>query len=309
MSKLTPPRLEGIVVLPNGRHLGFAEFGVPSERAILWFHGTPGARRQVPPAARALAEKEKVRLIGVERPGAGSSTAHLYPNVRAFARDVEVLIDQLGVTRCALIGLSGGGPYALACAHDMPSRVVAAAVLGGVAPSQGKEATQGGLIDLAVRLEPLLRYGHPALTGVITGLVLGLYPVSSQVFDLVIGTFPEGDRRVFRSPMIKEMFIDDLVRGATRGLRAPSYDALLFARDWGFSLRAIRVPVRIWHGDADFLVPLEHAHRMAKLIPDAEVYVRPGESHLGGFGAAAEVMTTLLDLWPRRRSNARGDRR
>lgn len=301
MSKLTPPRIEGTVALPDGRDLGFAEFGVPSERTILWFHGTPGARRQVPPAARALAEKRKVRLIGVERPGAGSSTPHQYPNVRGFTRDVEVLLDRLGVERCALIGLSGGGPYVLACAHDMPSRVVAAAVLGGVAPSQGKEAAPGGLVDLAVRLEPLLRHGQAALTGLITGLVLGLYPVSSPVFDLVIDSFPEGDRRVFRSPMMKEMFIDDLVRGATRGLRAPSYDALLFTRDWGFSLRAIRTPVRIWHGDADFMVPLEHGHWMAKLIPDAEVHVRPGESHLGGFGAAEEVMTTLLNLWPRRR--------
>jgi pimeloyl-ACP methyl ester carboxylesterase len=305
MSKLIPPRVEGTVVLPDGRHLGFAEFGVPSERAILWFHGTPGARRQVPPAARALAEEKAVRLIGVERPGAGSSTPHLYRNVRGFAPDVEVLMDRLGVKRCALIGLSGGGPYVLACAHDMPSRVVATAVLGGVAPSQGKEATPGGLVDLAVRLEPLLRFGHPALTGLITSLVLGLYPISSPIFDRVVDTFPEGDRRVFRSPMMKEMFIDDIVRGATRGLRAPSYDALLFTRDWGFSLRAIRTPVRIWHGDADFLVPLDHAYRMAKLIPDAEVYVRPDESHLGGFGAAVEVMTTLLDLWPRRRSRGR----
>ena len=93
------------------------------------------------------------------------------------------------------------------------------------------------------------------------------------------------------------MFLDDIFSGARRGMAAPILDFLLFAKPWGFSIRDISVPVRWWHGDADNIVPLAHGEHMVSLIPDAELYVRPKESHLGGFGAAEEVLVRLLAVW------------
>jgi pimeloyl-ACP methyl ester carboxylesterase len=107
---------------------------------------------------------------------------------------------------------------------------------------------------------------------------------------------------VFAHPEIKAMFLDDLFVGSRRGIAAPVLDFLLFARSWGFSVRDITVPVRWWHGDADTFVPLAHGQHMVSLIPDAELYVRPGESHLGGFDAAEVVLTTLLAVWDERNS-------
>jgi pimeloyl-ACP methyl ester carboxylesterase len=85
-------------------------------------------------------------------------------------------------------------------------------------------------------------------------------------------------------------------------------DFLLFARPWGFSVRDITVPVRWWHGDADNIVPLAHAEHMVSLIPDAELYVRPGESHLGGFAAAEEVLAMLMAVWDERDSVSGAER-
>lgn len=293
-----PPRIEGAIVLPDGRKLGFAEFGAAHGKPVFWFHGTPGARRQIPPEARLAAQERGVRLIGIDRPGVGDSTPHLYPSFRTWARDVAGAADCLGLGRFGLIGLSGGGPYVLACAHALPERVVAGAVLGGVAPALGPEAASGGAVSLAVPFTPLFNTLHEPLGVLLTALVWALRPVSSPAFNLVARLFPPGDRAVFARPEMKAVFIDDIMNGSRWGLRAPIYDLLLFCRPWGFRLRDIRVPIRFWHGDSDHLVPLEHARHQARLVPNSRLYVRHGESHLGGLGAAEEVLDAILSLWP-----------
>ena len=302
--KPRPPRIEGTIVLPDDRRLGFAEFGAPNGKPVFWFHGTPGARRQIPPEARLAAQKRGVRLIGVDRPGVGDSTPHLYPSFRAWAGDVAAAADDLGVGRFGLIGLSGGGPYVLACAHALPERVVAGAVLGGVAPTLGPEAAPGGAVRIAVPLTPLLSTLHEPLGVLLTALVWALRPVSSPAFNLVARLFPPGDRVVFARPEMKAVFIDDIMHGSRWGLRAPIYDLLLFCRPWGFRLRDIRVPIRFWHGDSDHLVPLEHARHQARLVPNSRLHVRPGESHLGGLGAAEEILDAILSLWPESRNQS-----
>jgi len=292
-----PPRLEGTVVLPDRRTLGFAEFGPPHGKAVFWFHGTPGARRQIPPEARLAAEELGVRLIGIDRPGVGDSTPHLYASLLGWATDMEAVADRLGIGRFGLIGLSGGGPYVLACARALPERVVVGAVLGGVAPTQGPEAPHGGLVRLAVPFAPMLAALHEPLGVMLTMLVWVLRPAASPGFNLFMRLSPAGDQAVFARPEMKAMFLDDLLHGSRWGLRAPIYDVLLFARPWGFHLRDIEVPIRFWHGDADHMVPLAHGQHQARLIPDAALYVRPGESHLGGLAAAEEVLAAILALW------------
>lgn len=302
-----PPVIEGRIVLPDDRRLGFAEFGVPTGKPVFWFHGTPGARRQIPPPARLAAQELGVRLIGIDRPGVGDSTPHLYPSLLAWARDIEITADHLGLRRFGLIGLSGGGPYVLACAAALPERVVAGAVLGGVAPARGPDAAPGGLVRLASHFEPLFRYGHEPLGIMLTILAWGLRPVASPAFNLFARLSPPGDRAFFARPEMKAFFLDDLLHGSRFGLRAPIYDLLLFSRPWGFRLRDVRPPIRFWHGDADHLVPLRHAAHQARRVPDATLYIRRGESHLGGLAAAEEILGTILSFWPsaqRRRPTA-----
>lgn len=301
MSVVIPePRVERTVDLIDGRSIGVAEFGPPDGPAILWFHGTPGARRQVPPAARRLADSEGVRIIGVERPGVGASTPHLHRDVRGWAEDVEQVLEALDVGQFGLIGLSGGGPYVLACSHELSDRVVAAVVLGGVAPTEGPDAVPGGMVDLAHRFRlPLGWMRVPIGTGMTWAARL-LRPVEGAALDLYARISPEGDRRAFESPGMKQMFLDDLGRGAAGvGLLSVTTDVVLFTRHWGFSVRDITVPVRFWHGDADNMVPLKHARHLVDLMPDAELIVRPDESHLGTLVVGDDAVRTVLGFWDR----------
>jgi pimeloyl-ACP methyl ester carboxylesterase len=263
---------------------------------VFWFHGTPGARRQIPHAARIAAHARGVRLIGIDRPGVGSSTPHLYGRILDWADDFAVVADRLGVEECALIGLSGGGPYALACCAALPERITAAAVLGGVAPTKGPDATTGGVVGRTALFAPILtRLRTPAAVG-FASFVWALRPFTSPVYDLYARISPEGDSRLFARPEIKTMLLDDIQTGSFPGMRGPVFDLILFWRPWGFSLRDLRVPVHFWHGDTDNIVPLAHGEHMASLVRDASLTVRPGQSHLGGFGAADEVLDVLFQM-------------
>lgn len=106
--------------LPGGRRLGYAEFGDPSGDPVLWFHGAPGGRRQLPLLGRRAAEKLKLRVVLLGRPGSGLSDPHPYDAIADWATDVTHVADALGAERLAVVGLSGGGPYALACAAVPP---------------------------------------------------------------------------------------------------------------------------------------------------------------------------------------------
>jgi pimeloyl-ACP methyl ester carboxylesterase len=299
---MSEPRLEGVYRLGGGRRIGFAEYGRPDGRVIFWFHGTPGGSRQIAPSAREAAQQLDVRLIALDRPGIGDSTAHAYRNIAEWADDVGDIADRLGVGRFACVGLSGGGPYVLACAARHPKRMVAGAILGGVAPTVGAEAIDGGVVGFARRFAPLISAFHGAAGHALHPLVRLALPVRSQVFDLYMAISPEGDKRVFRQPEMKAMFIDDIVRGTRRQAHAPVLDLVLFTRDWGFAVCDIIVPIRLWQGDADHIVPMAHAEHLASLIPNVELKIRRGESHLGALDAAEEIFGKLLELWPNERA-------
>jgi len=292
-----PPEREHAVELASGRKLGVAEFGPAEGRTIFWFHGTPGARRQVPPAARRLARSENLRVIGVERPGVGKSTPHLYRAISEWADDVDELADLLRVDRFGLAGLSGGGPYALACAHAFPDRVVAGAVLGGVAPTCGPEAAPGGAVRLAVAFEPLITLLREPLGEMFTRTVQALRPLSDHAFDLYVRFAPEGDKRVLGDRAIRETFIEDMMLGSQDNLRSFFYDLILFSRPWGFSVREIKVPIHFWQGDDDNLVPPEHAEHLTRLVPGSRLIRDPSGGHLAGLGMAEEAIRFVLSEW------------
>lgn len=290
--RVEKPRTEGRFYLPGGRRLGYAEFGDPSGDVVLWFHGTPGGRRQFPLLGRRAAEKLGLRVVLLGRPGSGLSDSHPYEQIADWATDVTHVADALGADRLAVVGHSGGGPYALACAAVPPlaSRVVAVAVLGGVVPSVGPDALATGAINLARRFAPVLSELRRPLAGTISAVITPMIPLAHYVFQAYAATTPEGDRRVLHDPEMEGMFVDDLVLVARGRWQAIVDDARLFGRDWGFRLADVSAPVRWWHGDSDNIVPLRDAKAAVALLPDAELILRTEESHLGGFATADEVL-------------------
>ncbi len=293
---MTPPSWRTRTLkLGDGRTVGIAEFGPKDGFPILWFHGTPGARRQVPAAAAEYAHERGVRIVGVERPGIGRSSPHHYGRIIDFAADAEQVMDLLGIDQAGLIGLSGGGPYVLAVCSALPDRIVAAAVLGGVGPSAGPEKVSGGgVIPVLRKLKPILGLvREPVAWAMSAGLKLAA-PVAGPIFNIYMAIGPRSDREFLARPEMREMFLDDLLSAGRESFRAVAYDAVLFSRWWGFDIAGISAPVYLWHGDTDLVIPLVHGERMAALIPNSRLSVVPGQGHLAMLDAAEEAIDLIL---------------
>lgn len=294
------PLREDAMTLTDGRTLGWAEYGDPHGRPVLLFHGTPGARRQVAPDSGRAAAERGLRLISIERPGAGWSTPHLYGAVRDWARDVAQFTERLGLARFACIGLSGGGPYTLACAHELADRIPVVAVLGGLGPTSGPEAAPG-YTRLLGHLHPLLRTVARPGSWALAKLLGVAAPAAPLVGPHLHHLFPKSDRPVLQDPRNLEVLIDSIMAGLEGDFRAPFYDLVLFGRDWGFALSDIEVPVHFWAGEQDAIVPTCHATHQAKLIKNAKVVYKPGEGHFAGYTEMAVVMDAIVAAWPRSR--------
>ena len=291
------PKLEGNIAVASQRQLGFAEFGDPQGRAIFWLHGTPGARRQIPTEARVFAEQQGIRLIGIDRPGIGSSTPFQYANVGEFAYDLETMADVLGIGQMMVVGLSGGGPYTLGCAAALPDRVLAVGVLGGVAPTVGPDAISGGVMGFGTTVAPLIEVAGFPLRMAASALIQLIRPVATPALYAYARISPEADRRLLVRPEFRAMFLDDLLNGSRKQMAAPFADVVVFARDWGFRLDEVKVPVRWWHGDRDHIVPFAHGEHVVAKLPDAELIPIPGESHLAGLGRAEEILQSMVKMW------------
>ena len=281
------------------RYLGVSEWGpAHADKNVVWFHGTPGARRQVPEQARRYAHEHGVRLVSVDRPGVGLSTPHLYDRLVQYGDDLGPALERLGIDRFSVVGLSGGAPYALAMAHAFGNRVPTVGILGGVVPSGGDEGAAGGLVGIANRFRGLLPLMSEPAGAALTGLIKAVDKVSFLGPTLLKAyglTTPPLDREFLAQPENVEMFLDDIVNSGRHGMRAVVFDGVLFTRDWGFSVRDVTQRVTWWHGDADNIVPLSHAHHIVPLLPNAELRVQHGGGHLSGLGFGAEVLRTVLD--------------
>lgn len=299
MIPIDRPKLEGSIAVGDKRRrrIGFSEFGTHDGPAVVWLHGTPGARRQIPPEAREYAEHRGFRLIGLDRPGVGSSTAHSYDSIADFTVDFQTVLNTLGIDRFSVVGLSGGGPYTLAVSHFLADRVVSTGVVGGVAPVNGPEAIHGGAVELAQYAVPLLNVaGRPIGSALST--VLGFArPVADPAISLYGRLSPEADRELLSRPEFRAMFLDDLLHGGSRRMEAPFADLKLFVRDWGFRVADVRAHVHWWHGDKDNIIPLAHGEHMVELLPNAELHTLHGQSHISGLGNSIEILDTLLEPW------------
>ena len=125
------------IAAPDGRRLE-VELSGPDEGQPLIFHnGTPMAGRVFAPMVAQGAERD-VRHIAYSRPGYGGSERDAGRTVADCAWDVAAIADELGIERFFTIGLSGGGPHALASAALLPDRVIAVATMGSVAPRRAE---------------------------------------------------------------------------------------------------------------------------------------------------------------------------
>lgn len=265
------------MTLADGRTLGFADYGDPQGRPVIGFHGTPGSRLMLR-IADETARRQQVRLIAPDRPGFGLSDPMPERRYPDFARDVEALLDHLRLDRVALAGVSGGGPYALACAARMADRISHALVVSGVAPLVGPDATPG----LSRRHRIIFAWGAraPRLLRAVTGYAQRVWKRDPDaVFRRIVAMNPPVDRAIMTRPEVRDTLIAALRDAFRRGGGPAATEIALFGRPWGFRLQDVRVPVGLWHGEADRLVPARMGRHIAGRLPHCRASFIGGAGH------------------------------
>jgi pimeloyl-ACP methyl ester carboxylesterase len=236
-----------------------------------------------------------IRLISFDRPGYGQSDRLPGRRVADVAEDVSAIADACGIGQFAVVGRSGGGPHALACAAILPHRVTRAAVLVGLAPPSAD-----GLDWLAGMAASNIVHYTTAAAGV-DALAAWLGPAAdairadpAELLGRLRGELPDPDRQVVSNPAIRTM----LTASYSEALRASAYgwvdDTLAFLARWGFSLASVTAPVLVWHGENDVFSPASHAVWLATRLSGATVIVQSGAAHFAAIDVLPDVLRWLV---------------
>jgi pimeloyl-ACP methyl ester carboxylesterase len=290
---MTGGRLDQSISLADGRTLGYAEYGSEEGPAVLFFHGVPGSRLDAPELWPE--EPDGVRVIAPDRPGFGLSNFRPGRRMTDWASDIAALADELGLERFRVVGFSGGGPYALAVAHDLPDRVLAAAVVSGGGPVEGKHSL-AGMNRVNRVIFTLARTAPAALRPLVALQARGMKRHPERIMDQAARDrrLPQADRDVFADPRIRALMLAAGPEAFRQGGRGVVQEASLIARPWGFDPGTIAPPVLIWHGDADTHVPVALARAVAARIPECRLEVYPGEGHFIVPRHWDEILAALL---------------
>ena len=264
----------------DGRNLRVREAWNANGPAVVIHHGTPSAGLFFEPWVRD-AEERGIRLIAHDRPGYGGSDQHPERIVASVVPDVEDILDHLGIERYATWGISGGGPHALACAA-LSERCVAAAALASVAPynAEGLDFTAGMGEDNVYEFELAIDKGRDALielTKQNAQMMLAAAP--EQIFAGLQSLVSDVDKAVMTDAFARYMY-DSTHVGIGPGIEGWLDDDMVFVKDWGFDVRSIDVPVLIYQGRQDRMVPYGHGEWLASQIPGAEMPPSDEEGHL-----------------------------
>jgi pimeloyl-ACP methyl ester carboxylesterase len=265
---------------PGGRTLRVLEDGDPSGVPLIAHHGTPGSRllyrRWVDDAS-----DRGIRLIAYDRPGYGGSDRDAGRSVADVAADVTAIADALGLDRILTQGRSGGGPHALACAALLGDRVAAAATLASVAPYDAD-----GLDFLAGMGEDNVEELGAAVEGA-GALAPWLETVAPHLLEADPDELAEGLKSLLSPPdvaVINDGLAAELIAVTGAGIRATRDgwldDDLAFVKPWGFEVGSISVPLQLWQGRQDLMVPAAHAEWLAEHIPGVDVRFSDDDGHL-----------------------------
>ena len=277
------------VALPDGRAMSFHSWGPTDGPLLIHFHGVPGSRLELAPAAAALGAGG-VRVVAPDRPGIGHSDPAPGRGMVDCAADAIALADRLGVERFAVSGFSAGGPYALALAASYPDRVTAVLLMSSAGDPSTPDVDRG--VVASERLLSRLAQRKPAVAralwrgtrtvlrhrpALVTGSLLSTAPADAAWFDAE------------KARQVSETLLESLRQGTDAMVEdyGRCYDL------WDFDPRAVRAPVTAWHGEVDQLVPMRLAEHLQAELPDATLHRLPGTGHIGTLRITADVLAAV----------------
>jgi pimeloyl-ACP methyl ester carboxylesterase len=283
--------------LPDGRQLQVTVSGPDGGRTLLWLHGTPGSAHQAAFIASPV-HARGWRLVTFSRPGYPGSTRASGRSVADVVGDASAVLDAVGARQALVAGVSGGGPHALACAALLPHRIAAALSVCSVAPStvagldflagMGEDnVTEFSLaLDGAQALRPFVDQGNDELRSVTPDLIV----------ESLSSILPDVDKACITGDL-GEQFAESFRAAAAGTSDGWLDDDLAFTRPWGFDLADVEVPVSLWQGDADLMVPFSHGQWLSEHIPGVHAHLLRGEGHLSiTIGALEQMLEELGHL-------------
>jgi pimeloyl-ACP methyl ester carboxylesterase len=264
------------VTLHDGRRIAIADFGTSTGAPVFYFHGFPGSRLEAGLVHHAAVDR-RVRLVALDRPGYGHSDFR--PHTLAdWPDDVVEVADALGLGRFAILGVSGGAPFALACAAALAARVSATAVVGGLGTTIA--ADDFARLNMFARTSFRLARFAPPLSRTVNSVLAAVLRRRPELLTTLLATrIPASDRVVLADPEVAATLAASLREALRAGSRGPSHELSVLARPWNFDVTAVRGPCYVWHGEQDTTVPVEMGRRLASLIPGCSAIFLPGEGH------------------------------
>jgi pimeloyl-ACP methyl ester carboxylesterase len=263
--------------LADGRLLRVYDSGERADAlTVLWHNGSPHTGAPIEPL-RAATEARGMRLVTYARPSYGGSSPLAGRDVASAAGDVAQIADALGIARLAVLGHSGGGPHALACAALEPELVLGAVVLATPAPFDGSDDWYAGMA------------APGALRAASDGPEARRRHAESEEFDPAI--FTAADWAALEGAW--GALGDDAVRAGENGPDGLIEDDLAFVSPWGFDLGSIEVPVLIVQGGEDRVIPRGHAERLARACPASELWLRGSAGHVSVLEAVPDALDWL----------------
>lgn len=263
----------GEMTLRDGRSLGYCEFGISDGIPVVYLHGWPACRLEAclySEAAVALG----VRLISIDRPGFGRSQFLPKRTLLDWPSDVRELAGHLGLDSFHLLGHSGGGPYAAACARELDDLLKGVAIVAGLSPMSERRTREG--MRMMNRILLSSGRGAPWFVDLMMKLTrkMGQDP---EKMRKSLGDLPEVDRLLIERflPEVMEITGEAFVQG-TRGATA---EGRIYASPWGFELSEITVPLAIWQGTLDVNVSRSNSEIYHEAIPGSRLEIVEGEGH------------------------------
>jgi pimeloyl-ACP methyl ester carboxylesterase len=270
--------------------VAWSEFGDPIGAPVLWCHGGLSSRLDIALVDSTLLAAG-ARVISPDRPGIGSSERRKGRSVRDFAEDAAAVLDAAGVERCAVAGWSAGGPYALACAARLPDRVSAVATIGGMAPLFSRAQRR----ELGLAADRLLISLSRRAPWLATATLTPTRFVSAKRYRKRLLRSVPGPDRVVLEPLPTDRVAAAGLAAFHQGVGGTVDDYRAFGGSWGFAPHQVGARVRCWQGDADTLVPMTHARRLAAALPGGTLQIVERAGHFAYLTHGSEIFGRLLE--------------
>ncbi|MFI9511287.1 alpha/beta fold hydrolase [Nocardia sp. NPDC052566] len=277
----------------QGVTVGGMECGDRSGYPVLAFHGVPGSHREAVVFGDDAAAATGLRLIAIDRPGMGASAMSPRRRIIDWIDTVTAVADRLGLDRFAVLGASGGGPYALACAYRLPDRVARAVVVSSPAPFGDGTADRGaGDVRRAGGLMVLRRF--PFLARPAAARMAAVTRTPRGMAAMIARMSPTDRERIAGDDELLGKIDANMRTAFAQGSRGVAADLqVLFARPWGFELTDIAVPVVVWQGDSDGNVPVTDGRQLADNLPNSTLMIVEGAGHLLFVDHAAAILESI----------------